>query len=654
MTRRYTDAWRAHLPLLRTSLIIVVLLAGISWMLASLQSRDGSVRTLEPSDWHWAPASSYDEPSAPSDGWLPLEPNEKLPAKIVWLRVPLPDDNAPDPHLRVRGVGSLRVFDGSDRIFSYLLDKQKWIVPIGQWKMVELPSTHPAYIDLLVRFGKPSRMTVDAAYGDKSGLFGQMLREDLDNLLIGVLLIFSGCISLGLYKSQRNRLYIYFSLLAVSGGYAALVQNDLQQAIIDVPVLSYIQNVCLPIATFAFVGAMEQVFEGINGRTIRFFRHAALALSAFAIIGAMTSLTLYMWSILLFTPIFIVTFIAVFWTIWVAYRRRRDLESIWIMAGFSSLAAITFIHIYRFIIYDRVPEQVQETTAWVLRLPKDLLFLGLFAFVICLIRVIMYRYMAMNRQLTEFNRSLEQIVQTRTYELQVRTEQFQRANERLAASMRENAEAMAEAMIMEERHRITGSIHDTVGHTLSDTVVHMEEAKRMISQDREQAEEKLAASQELLRRGLEDIRQSVRLLREDAGHYDLPGAIGALIRETEQATGCKFERQIGPLPSQLSTLQKRLLFQTLQEGIAIGLKRKEPARQFRLSVFFDQREETVRLKLSDHGRPLRADDWGIGLRALAEQADRLGGWLTAEATEEGNCLSLTIPAAPGGASSWII
>ncbi len=654
MTRRFTDTWRAHFPLLRTSLIVLVLLSGISWMLAVLQTRDGPVQKLEVSDWQWAAASSYEETSAPESGWHPVVPKEKLPVNNVWLRVPLPQDHAHDPHLRVSGVGSLRVFYGSERIFSYLLDKKAWIVPIGQWKMVQLPVPHPPYIDLLVRFGKPSSVIVDATYGDKSDLFGKMLRGDLDNLLIGVLLLFSGCISLGLYKSQRSRLYIYFSLLAFSGGYAALVQNDLQQAIIDVPLLTYIQNVCLPIATFAFVGAMEQVFEGINRRTIRFFRHTALALSAFTIIGMLTSLDLYMWSILIFTPIFIVIFIAVYWTIWVAYRRRRDLESIWIMAGFSSLAAITFIHIYRFIIYDRVPEQIQQTTEWVLRLPRDLLFLGLFAFIVCLIRVIMYRYMAMNRQLTEFNRSLEQIVQTRTYELQERTEQLQRANERLAASMRENAEAMAEAMIMEERHRITGSIHDTVGHTLSDTVVHMEEAKKLIYEDLGHAEEKLAASQELLRRGLEDIRQSVRLLREDAGHYDLPGAIGALIRETEQATGCHIERQIEPLPSQLSTLQKRLLFQTLQEGIAKGLKRKEPARRFRLSVRFDRRDETVRLRLSDDGRPMRPDDWGIGMRALAEQADRLGGLLTTEAAEEGHRLSLTIPASPGGASSWMI
>lgn len=653
MKSRFNPALRSHMPLLRTSLIVIVLLSGISWMLSAVQSHDGSVKELEATEWQWAPASSYEEAPAPASGWHPVKPNETLPVRMIWLRVPLPRENLQDPYLQVKGIGSLRVFDGHDRIFSYLLDRKRWLVPVGQWKMVKLPLHQPQFIYLLVRYPSLSTVTVEATYGDKSSLIGKMLREDMDDLLIGVLLMFSCCISLGLYKSQRNRLYVYFSLLAISGGYAAFVSNSLLQAIIDAPALSYFQNICLPIATFAFVGAMEQVFYDINRRTIRFLKYLALGASAITVVGALTNIQLYSLSILVFTPIFLVIFLAVYWTIWVAYRRLKDLESIWIMAGFSSLAAIALIHMYRFFIVLWVPDWVRKQTAWVHRLPEDLLFLGLFAFVVCLIRVILYRYLAMNRQLSEFNRSLEQIVQTRTYELQVRTEQLQHAHERLAASMRENAEAIAEAMIMEERHRITGSIHETVGHTLSDTIVQMEEAKRLISQDREQAEEKLAASQELLRKGLEDIRQSVRLLREDAGHYDLPGAIGALIRETEQAAGCKIDRQIGPLPSQLSTLQKRLLFQSLQEGIATGLKRKEPARQFGLSVNFDPQEECVRMKLTQHGRPMRASDWGIGLRALAEQADRLGGELKVEALEESTCLSLTIPIAADGASSWI-
>jgi signal transduction histidine kinase len=42
----------------------------------------------------------------------------------------------------------------------------------------------------------------------------------------------------------------------------------------------------------------------------------------------------------------------------------------------------------------------------------------------------------------------------------------------------------------------------------------LEAARRLLPLDRPQAEDKLAASQELARQGLEEIRKSVRLLRE--------------------------------------------------------------------------------------------------------------------------------------------
>ncbi|MFC5528792.1 sensor histidine kinase [Cohnella yongneupensis] len=651
MTSRLRSAWQPHIPLVRTFLILLVLLSGVGWTLSVAQTKDDSIARLDVATWQWAPATSYDEIGAPSEGWHAYEPGSIVPTNIYWVRIPLPQTGLLDPHLKVNNVGSLKVYDGHSELFSYLLAK---INISYHWKMASLPSPLPPYIDMLLRYKSHGPITADAALGNKSDFIALMLRQDMDNLVLGVLLLFSGGISIGLYKTQRNRLYIYFSLLAFFGGYAALVRNELLQAIVDYPVLGYWQDACMPIATFAFVGAMREVFPGVHRRTLRVLWYVSLAVSALAVIGALISQRWYSLAILVYTPVFLVVFAAVYWTIWVAYRKRRDLESIWIMAGFSLLAAIALLHMYRFVVISYVPQWLAEETTAVDRMPKDLLFWGLFAFVVCLIRVILYRYMAMNRQLVEFNRSLEHVVHTRTHELQERTEQLQDAHERLAASMRENAEALAESMIMEERHRITGSIHDTVGHTLSDTVVQLEDAKLLISQDREQAELKLAVSQELLRKGLEDIRQSVRMLKEDAGHYDLTGAIGALIRETEQATGCTIGRRIGKLPGELSTLQKRLLFQTLQEGINIGLKQREPVRLFLLSVWSDPRETSVQLRLSYDGSPISAADWGVGIRSLAEQADRLGGELKAADTDEGSCLTLTIPTAMTNASSWII
>lgn len=658
MTTRDTPIdkpWTSHVPLLRTGAILLALLVGIGWLLSSVHSRSAGITPLHSSDWHWAPATSYEESAPPATGWQTYTPGTEVPANVYWLRVPLPRTELQDPHLKVTSVGSLRAFDGDDELFSLLLTRSKnWMNIATHWKMVPLPSPMPEHVDLLVRYKKHLPVLAQADLGDKSDLISRMLREDLDNLLLGVLLLFSGVISLGLYASQRNRLFSYFSLLALCGGYGSLVSNHLLQVIIDVPALGYLQDICMPIGTFAFIAAMQQVFPDVHRLAIRVLLYVTLSISSLAVMGIVFSQRLYQLGLSLFEPTFVLVFVASYWTIWSAYHRRRDLESVWIMAGFSLLAGIAMVHMYRFILFPYLPVRIAELTSWVHRLPKDLLFWGLFAFVVCLIRVIMYRYTGMNRQLLEFNRSLEHIVDARTQELAERTSELERTHERLAASMRENAEALAETMIMEERHRITGSIHETVGDTLSDTIVRLSEAKRLLPHDHEQAEEQLATSQTLLRRGLEGIRQSVRLLREDAGHYDLNGAIGAFVRETEQTAGCTIDKQLGVLPEQLSTAHKRLLFQAVREGIGLGLKQELPAQAFKLSIWQDERKGTVRLLLSFHNEG-SASDWRIGLRSLAEQANRLGVELVVEDAGRERHLLLSIQlAAFASDENWVI
>ncbi|MCD9020490.1 sensor histidine kinase [Cohnella silvisoli] len=643
---------KTHIPLLRTMLILITLLLFIGLALSAFQQRNDSSIQLRVDRWQWAPALNYEDNPSPADGWKTYMPGQVIPATIYWLRIPLPRVDWEDPYLRVLNVGSLKVYDGKQILFSYILSKHNnRINSAFHWKMVKVPLPLPDHLDLLVRYTSTHPVSAFVEIGDKSSLLTQTLHEDLDNLILGALLLFSGFIALGLYSTQRDRLYIYFALLAFAGGYAALVRNFLLQVIWNNPLLGYFQDACMPIGTFAFIGALEQVFPGVHRRTIRFLRWTMLSFSVLTFVSAVFSAHWYAFSMRFFAPLFIIVFVSVYWTIWSAYRNRKDLETIWIMAGFTSLATIASIHMYRFVLVSYLPIGFTDRMSWVYRLPVDLLFWGLFAFVICLIRVIMYRYTAMNRQLLEFNRSLENIVQTRTHQIQERTEQLELAHQRLAASMRENAEALAEAMILEERHRITGSIHDTVGHTLSATIIQLEAAKRLIPRDQALAGEKLDASQGLVRRGLEDIRQSVRLLREDAAYYDLPGSIGALIRETEQSSDCIVESHFGSLPPNLSILQKRVLFQTLQEGLSIGTKHGHGSpNRFLFIVKADS--DAIRMQLIHQEHTYTSADIGFGLHAMTEHVSRLGGTIAVDTDSTGFVLNLTLPLA--GVDHWVI
>ncbi|QJD86702.1 sensor histidine kinase [Cohnella herbarum] len=635
-----------HIPLFRILLGLTALILCIGLALTAFQQRDSNAIQLNPDRWSWAPARSFEDAHPPSEGWQDHVPGTVIPAKAYWIRVPIPRNGWADPQLFVLRVGSIKAYADGAILYDYIL-KTKQVHTGFHWKMIAVPLPAPDHVDLLVKYAKHSPLAASVVIGNKSSLLNIILINDLDNLILGTLLLFSGIIALGLYATQRDRLYLFFALLAFSGGFAALVRNLLLQVIWDIPQLAYFHDSCLSLATFAFIGVLRHVFPTINRRKISFLLWVMLADTVLTIIAALANPRwYYSFTINSFGPLFAVVFIAVSWTLWTAYRSRKDLESIWLLAGFTSLTVISLIHMYRFILIFHLPEWFNERMLWVHRLPADSLFWGLFLFVVCLIRVIMHRYTGMNRQLTEFNRSLENVVQTRTQQLQERTEQLETAHEQLGASMRENAEALAEAMILEERHRITGSIHDTVGHTLSATIIQLEAAKRLIAKDHDLAEEKLEASQDLVRRGLEDIRQSVRLLRDDASYYDLLGSIGALIREKEHLTGCQVDSQFDLLPLALSTFQKRIVFQTLQEGLSLGIKHgsRKPF-HFQFIIRSDMKTLNMQLiHLEEHD--YSAKDLGFSLQAIAEQAALIGGVITADDEKTGYVITLLLPLTP--------
>lgn len=165
----------------------------------------------------------------------------------------------------------------------------------------------------------------------------------------------------------------------------------------------------------------------------------------------------------------------------------------------------------------------------------------------------------------------------------------------------------------------------------------------MIAKDHDLAEEKLEASQDLVRRGLEDIRQSVRLLRDDATYYDLLGSIGALIREKEHLTGCQVDSQFDLLPLTLSTFQKRIVFQTLQEGLSLGIKHgsRKPF-HFQFIIRSDTKTLNMQLiHLEEHD--YSAKDLGFSLHAIAEQAALIGGVITADDEKTGYVITLSLP-----------
>lgn len=131
----------------------------------------------------------------------------------------------------------------------------------------------------------------------------------------------------------------------------------------------------------------------------------------------------------------------------------------------------------------------------------------------------------------------------------------------------------------------------------------------------------------------------MRVLREDSSHFDLSGAIGALIRETEHMSHCIVDSRIGPLPENLPVLHKRILFQALQEGLSSGLKHGA-ARVFHLRISADP--GTIRLRLSSDAKAVPSEP-DLAISVVMNRAAKLGGTLRLDAAPTGSVLTLSLP-----------
>jgi len=632
---------RNHLPLLRVLALLISIWLLIGWGLTAT-GREDSASELPPRDWQWAPASSFGDTVPPSDGWLPYSADLSERGGVYWLRIPLPADDVREPALLLGNAVAVSVFDGDRRLYAYdpALRRERLNL-IYHWNLAPLPVPLPSEALLLLDNRGSPRPELSARLVAKGDLLAFLIRKDAYAFVLSALFLFGSFVAMSLYFIRKDRLHLYFALTALCGSYASLVRNSLLQWLWDMPWLSFVELAVFPLGVYGFLSILIEVFDPGHTRILRRIRWIILGFALCSLTGAFVlSPKAFAW--LLSYPLltmFLVTAAFIFHSIRKAYRSRQGPESVWMLGGFLVVTTVALIHVLRTYLpslFDRFQRTLPILRDW----PYDLLSIALFLFLICLVRIIMYRFGHLNDRLQSFNRSLEARVLVRTAELLDKEEQLREANGRLAVTMRDTAEAIASSMVLEERHRLTGAIHDSIGHSLTATLMQLEAAKRLLPLKPDVALSKLDASRELVRRGMEEIRSSASMLREDSSRYDLQSAMENLIEETQKSTGATIARRISELPIELTALRKRVLFQALQEGLTNGL-RHGGSRRFRFELRRDR--EILRFRLESDGRTYTPSAFGFGLKAMSERVSSLGGTLVVAPGNPGCVLTLTLP-----------
>lgn len=578
---------------------------------------------------HWG-----DTPPDPSD-WKPF--NAAAQRQMVhykgnlWLRRVLPPLPERDPYLFLFGFKQFEVTIDGRKVYSFNMDGRRErihiLTPVYPIRLN--PEDAGKLVEIQLYWNHAYLQIGWNGIGSRYQVLLNVLYSEWPYFIYAALFTSAGLISAVLYLRRRKEsMYIWFSLLALSAGIGIGGKMALLQWLIEVNSFYYWKDLLLAVGIYAFVGFYGEALRSSDSWIYRSMKGILLAYTLFTAVAGWWSGLLF-WRLMVdwlpycCVPVLLVVSISLIRQ----FREKRSRETVWLMRAYSVLLVTGLIYI----LLNFAPSLIERIISisphmqWVVF--HELPF-GLLLAMLCLAMVLFHRFTevyrqverntvelaAKNGELERFHRSLENLVDIRTQELEA-------ANRSLEASMREKAETLAEVSVLEERNRIAHEIHDVVGHTLTAAIVQLEASKKLAGRDLAKAAEKLDVINGLVRKGLDDIRRSVRLLKDEGEPFDLHAALDELIRDTEQTMGVDIDARIEPI-DHLGWLTQRVIYHALQEGLTNGIRHGSSS-HFTFNLYRDG--PLLRFILHNNGEPFGLAKPGFGLSTMMERIHLLGG-----------------------------
>lgn len=206
-------------------------------------------------------------------------------------------------------------------------------------------------------------------------------------------------------------------------------------------------------------------------------------------------------------------------------------------------------------------------------------------------------------------------------------EALQEAHEQLQLYAKEVEELTA----VKERNDIAREIHDTVGHNMTALLVQLQLAEELLKQKSDQTGAVLQTCHELARKSLQEVRESVRTLKEEENAGDLVGNIRRMLGDFSKVTNVRttFKLQGDPIIIPLS-LHPTIL-RIMQESLTNAKRHGKAAT---CEIILSCLDGKVQISISDDGAGVNELNPGFGLINMKERVEERGGMIRFESEKE--------------------
>lgn len=179
--------------------------------------------------------------------------------------------------------------------------------------------------------------------------------------------------------------------------------------------------------------------------------------------------------------------------------------------------------------------------------------------------------------------------------------------------------------VARERQRVAQEVHDSVAHVLTGLLVQLQATRKTLAADPRGASARLASLEDVVRRGLDEVRRAVRAMRPE--HLETVGGLEAMRRLCEQfadRTAIRVTFVVDGAPA-LTPAQEVLIYRTLQECLTNAARH---GRASNVWATLRERDGRVELHVHDDGFGAQEVQPGMGLGGMQERARNAGGSLS--------------------------
>lgn len=194
---------------------------------------------------------------------------------------------------------------------------------------------------------------------------------------------------------------------------------------------------------------------------------------------------------------------------------------------------------------------------------------------------------------------------------------------------------------LQERNRIAREIHDSLGHLLTAQSIQLENGLMLLKSNPKKAQASFQDSRQINSNALEELRQSVGILRADPLQgKTLEMAIATLIENFKQIAGMAIDYQID-LQMPVSTDIRIAVLQIIKEALT-NIYKHSNATQAKIGLqtgLSSSAAPILCLQIEDDGRGFVVDrnSTGFGLKCMHERAVASGGRLKIVSKPEEGC-----------------